>query len=371
MLGSALIRPLEPVREIQPGLFLNPRLPSRTRDRVLAAEFPDLPDHLWLASSGTGGALKLVALSRAAVESSAAAVNRHLRVDCTDCWLNPLPLFHIGGLAIVVRAASAGIRCEFLPRWDAREFVSRAALSDATLSSLVPAQVYDIVSAGLECPRTLRAIVVGGGFLQESLRRRASLLGWPLLPSYGLTEAASQVATAAIGTADFMTLPLIGHLEARQGAGGELELKGASLLSGWMLFDDGSVRYEDPKLGGWFCTNDRCEIKDGHLRFIGRVDDLVKIRGELVDVAALERELQERVSSGRVRIDLACDERTGAVLSVVAENFSAESEVRAASDVFPPFARPSDLRVGPVPLSPLGKKIRSIPREEGSRRPHG
>ena len=63
-------------------------------------------------------------------------------------------------------------------------------------SSLVPAQVLDLVRAGLRPPPVLRAIVVGGGAISAELYRDARALGWPVLPSYGMTECCSQIATA-------------------------------------------------------------------------------------------------------------------------------------------------------------------------------
>ena len=343
------------------ALLLNPRSHPALRERILSAEFPDLPGHIWVASSGTSGRTKIVALSRAALQASAAAVNRHLGVGPSDRWINPLPLFHVGGIGIVIRAALSQTLCHPLAEWKPQEFVRLAAECGATLSSLVPTQVHDLVSAQFRCPPTLRAIVVGGGVLDESLRVRAAQLDWPLLPSYGMTETCSQVATAKPGEADCPWLPLLDHIiEARVGNGGMLELRGSSLLTGWMLFDpNGSARWEDPKIDGWFRTSDRAELRGGQLRFVGRGDDLVKIRGELVDVAALERELQARVQSGLVRIDAEHDERNGSVLTVVAENAAAETEARGAIDIFPPYARPAVFRVGPVAVSPLGKKIRS------------
>ena len=100
-------------------------------------------------------------------------------------------------------------------------------------------------------------------------------------------------------------------------------------------------------------------MRTGQLHFVGRIDDLVKIRGEFVDVAALESALQARVSSGLLRIDVEPDERNGSALTVVAENAAAEAEAREASELFPPYARPAVFRVGPVVVSPLGKKFRN------------
>ena len=347
-------------------LLLNPRMPSGWRGRILETEFPDLPGHVWLASSGTGGSAKLVALSRAALEAGAAAVNAHLAATAADTWINPLPLFHVGGLGIAVRAALSGARWELFEGWDAARFARRAADCGATLSSLVPAQVHDIVREGLAAPGSLRAVVVGGGALEEGLRARAAGLGWPLLPSYGLTEACSQVATAALGAEDFVWLPLLPHFEARVGEGGALELSGPSLLAGWMLFaEGGAARWEDPKRGGWLRTADRAEVRGRELHPLGRLDDLVKIRGELVDLAALERALQARVGAGAVCLRARPDGRNGFALAVVAENGSAAAEARAALDVFPPFAVPDAIAVGEIVRSPLGKIVRGIGERGG------
>lgn len=340
-------------------LLLNPRMDPALRRRVLLAEFPDLPDHVWLATSGTGGRLKIVALARAALEASAAAVNAHLAADARDVWINPLPLFHAGGLGIIVRAALSGAQwSEFRP-WDPASFVRRAQETGATLSSLVPAQVHDLVSSRAVPPASLRAVVVGGGALGESLRARASDSGWPLLPSYGLTETASQVATAAIGAADFSALPLLPHAEARVDGSGVLSLRGASLLTGWMfLDDDGSARWEDPKADGWLRTGDRAELHGRNLRVLGRVDDLLKIRGELVDISALERALQARIGSDRVCVLAGADERNGCILRVVASDAAAALAARGALDVFPPFARPESVIVAEIPRTALGKVMR-------------
>jgi hypothetical protein len=92
---------------------------------------------------------------------------------------------------------------------------------------------------------------------------------------------------------------------------------------------------------------------------LGRADDLVKIRGELVDVAALERALQERVSLGLVRLDIESDERTGSKLRLCAENQHALAEARSALEIFPPFARPETFEVALIERSALGNMVRS------------
>jgi acyl-coenzyme A synthetase/AMP-(fatty) acid ligase len=86
------------------------------------------------------------------------------------------------------------------------------------------------------------------------------------------------------------------------------------------------------------------------------VDDLFKVRGELVDIAALERALQARVAGGVVAVRRVADARNGVVLSVVAETAAAAEAVRRVQDeVFPPFARPQEILVGEIVRTELGK----------------
>lgn len=327
-----------------------------------AAGVPPLRSHIWLASSGTSGSTKLVALSRAALEASAARVNACLGAGPSDVWINPLPCHHVGGLAIHLRAALSASKVVSLPVWSPADFLRQAETDTPTLSALVPTQLHDMVGTGVRCPASLRAVVVGGGALDDLLHLRALELGWPVLRSYGMTEASSQVATeAGPGCSDSGWLPLLDHWEAQIDTHGVLELRGPSLLSGWMIFErDGSARWEDPKRDGWFRTSDRVELRGRELRVLGRVDDLVKIRGELVDVAALENALQARVASGKIAVRCHPDERNGANLTVVAGNAAAGREASAVIDeVFPPYARPSQVVCGTIETTALGKTVRS------------
>ena len=343
-------------------LLLNPRLPEAQKQRVLAADFPDAAGRVWVATSGTRGLLKMVALSRSALEAGARAVNARLGSGPDDIWINPLPLFHVGGLGIVVRAALSGARWEACGSgsWSAETFVRQAAGANATLASLVPTQVHDLAQTSCSPPPSLRAVVVGGGAIDHALLDSMRSRGWNLLPSYGLTEAASQVATAEPDATDLDWLPLLPHIEAKLGEDGVLELRGESLLDGWMVFSaNGPCTWEDPKRDGWYRTGDRAELHGRRIRLLGRADDLVKIRGELVDMAALERALRARVPSGQIALLAAPDERAGHELYVVTDSAQTASAVCAViEETFPPYARPREIKVGVVPKTPLGKTVR-------------
>lgn len=319
-------------------VFLNPRMPSEERRRLVSF-VTALSGHVWLATSGTTGALKLTALSKDALLVSAAAVNRHLQSDANDVWLCVLPTFHVGGLGIYARAFLSGAR------------IVTEGWEGVTLASLVPAQVIDLVGARTVAPRSLRAVVVGGGVLTEDLAAEGRALGWPLLASYGMTECGSQIATARPESPELVFLD---HIEARIESDGRLAIRSEALLTGYGT-EDGFV---DPKVDGWFVTEDLASISGRTLRVEGRSRDFVKIGGESVDLSRLDRILSALgADAAAVAIP---DERLGHVIGLAVAGGDPDAIVEAFNARVFPFERVRRIiRVAEIPRTPLGKIMRS------------
>lgn len=359
------------------GLHLNPKMASETQHAFASlyerhhADFS--PESLWLATSGTsagvavhGGRMtdspsgSLVVLSREALEVSAHAVNQHLSVKAQDRWGLALPLFHIGGLMILIRAALSGSGVSrFDESWDVCRFHRWLGDARVTLLSLVPTQVFDLVEAGLTAPSELRAVIVGGARLEPELFLRARDLGWPLLVSYGMTECGSQVATGSF--AEPSVLRPLSHIEVRS-VDGVLELCSRAMMTAKLDLGGAVTRMGE---GEWYRTSDRGEVIDvggrPALRIHGRIGDVVKILGELVDVARLNGVLHallpeaSRVRfSGKVMIKAETDLRTGACLTLI---YGAELGLTVAeidglvghyNEMVAPFERISNRREGEV-----------------------
>lgn len=328
-------------------LLLNPRMPADERRRLESLAI-DLPGHVWLGTSGTTGTLKLTALSKAALLASAAAVNRHLASDAGDVWYCVLPAFHVGGLGIHARAFLSGARV-IVDVWDPRRL---SEAREATLTALVPAQVSDLVAGGLRPPPRLRAVVVGGGPLRDELYAAGRALGWPLLPSYGMTETCSQVATARPESPE---LVLLDHVEARADAAGRLEFRGPSLLTGYAS----EAGFVDPKLAGWFRTEDLGAVEGRSLRVQGRSGDFVKIGGESVDLTRLDA-IVSSVTGGHAALLAVPDSRLGHVIHLVVDDTVEPDEVRGKLEhLLHPFERPRQVhRVAEIPRTALGKLMR-------------
>lgn len=275
-------------------VFANPRDPIALSEAEIMQPWigtqAELIAHLLFRTSGSTGKGKWVALSKSALLASARAVNEFLNVTSADRWLLTLPAFHVGGMGIAARAYLA--RCKMVndnKKWDAARCHQLCVTENITLTSLVPAQLLDLVRLKLPAPESLRALLVGGGRLEDSVYQKAIDLGWPVHETYGMTETSSQVATANAAERRLRVLP---HWEVSVNDDGRLQLRGEAALTCYVGCERGACFMEDPKQDGWLVTNDRGNVSCGELTVYGRADRCVKILGELVDLSEVERTIQ-------------------------------------------------------------------------------
>lgn len=360
-------------------ILLNPRWPEAdakalTALSVQAQNDLNLKGHVWIATSGSTAesavATKLVALSRKAIVASASSVNLFLQSTSSDRWTQVLPSFHVGGMGIEVRAALSG--AAVIPalkenRWDVNHFYSVLCAESCTLSALVPTQVYDLVMANYKAPASMRAIVVGGGALDPALYSKARELGWPVLPSYGMTETASQIATASLNSLkqkDFPDIELLSHAEARKNEHGFLEVRAKSLFTAYAQIQKQGPTWWDPKVSGWFGTEDRGDVQGSVLTIEGRSKDYIKIGGEGTNMARLRSILDDctqEVAPGqaqKVTLLEVPSARLGHEVHMVSALSNDQTELLAqlyASKVLP-FEKVRQIHhVSEIPRSDLGK----------------
>ncbi|WP_395751786.1 AMP-binding protein [Prosthecobacter sp.] len=323
-------------------------------------------DWCFFQTSGTEGSRKWVGLTKEALMISARAVNEHFGITAGDHWLLALPVYHVGGFGILARSAASGSKVTQLEgKWDAAAFVQKCAEAGATLASLVPTQIFDLVSAGLQAPGTMRVVLVGGGALNQELEEAALKLGWPVRRTYGMTETASGVAAQRDAGGGMEVLPI---WEVRTSAEGVLSVSGPALARGYAIQEGGVWRWEDIPADG-MRTRDRVEIWQNAagkscLRFVGRESGIVKILGELV---ALEP-IQDRIEALKLQLGLSgadaavCDVPDGRkesrlVLAVSGTCVSDSAKLQASlNNALRPLEHIHDVRLVPrIPRSELGK----------------
>lgn len=264
-----------------------------------ASELLETSVHSMLFTSGTTGRPKAACLTHANHAASALASARHLAIGARDRWLLCMSLCHVGGIAVVVRSAITGFAVVLHERFDP-DTTNRAIVDDGvTIVSVVPTMLARMLDAlgDRSYPATLRVVLTGGGPLPPILRARAHAAGVPVVPTYGLTEAASQVATGrpggagATGTVAATALPgteLRIHDPDAAGVG-EIVVCGPTVMQGY--FEDAPAS-EAVLCDGWLHTGDAGRMDaDGALTVVGRRSDLIVSGGENVYPAEVERVL--------------------------------------------------------------------------------
>ena len=252
-------------------------------------------------TSGASGRPKGARLTYGNFWFSAVASALHLGHLATDVWLAALPLFHVGGLSILFRGAISGVPVILHPRFDPA--ATLAAIDDgATLVSLVPTMLSRLLETRGDTPwpATLRCILLGGAATPLSLVASCRARGLPVAPTYGLTEAASQVTTlvpeevnAKPGSSG-RPLPLTRlriQAEVNPGEIGEIEISGPTVFAGYLHQSAGMNQAEREP---WFSTGDMGYLDDdGYLFVVDRRGDLIVSGGENIYPAEIERVLLE------------------------------------------------------------------------------
>jgi O-succinylbenzoic acid--CoA ligase len=345
------------------SIHLNPRLPQDIREKLNdALSTIHLPGHLWLATSGSTSNPKLVALSKEAFLCSAQAVNHHFTITAKDRWLNILPLFHVGGLGIHARCHVAGSKLYDYShlKWDPLAFASHLEEKEISWTSLVPTQVFDLVQRQCPVPKSLRGIVVGGGHLTPSLHQQAWNLGWPLYPSYGMTECCSQIATAKTPEPLVAFTPL-DHVLLRIHPEGWIEINSPALFTAYLQCEEKPI-FIDPKIEGWFRTEDKGALDNGFLKLFGRGAHFLKIGGENCNMSRLENIWEEiKGPLDAVLIDLE-DERLGRAihLASTSQDLSLEKCIDKFNQKVLPFEKIRNVHlVAEIPRSPLQKLLKN------------
>lgn len=303
--------------------------PGRSGDLNLQSPISNRQHHIDLSAthtivytSGTTGRPKGAMLSYGNHWWSAVGSALNLGALPTDRWLAPLPLFHVGGLAILMRGAIYGIPV-VLPESTEPAAINRAIDEHGvSIVSVVSALLRRMLDDRGErpYPPSLRCVLLGGGPAPRALLEECVARGVPVVQTYGLTEAASQVATLAPGEAlrklGSAGKPLLPNELRIAGGGapgsvGEILVRGPSVMIGYVNSIEASAA---ALREGWLHTGDLGYLDDeGYLYVVDRRDDLIISGGENVYPAEVEAALVAHPSVAEAGVVGAPDEGWGQV----------------------------------------------------------
>lgn len=319
---------------------------------VPAAERPGREEAVVVFTSGTSGTAKGVRLSRGALDASAVVSASFLSHSAADRWLAVLPLFHVGGIQVLLRSALVGGSVRLVDGFDVATVGDAAR--DCTLASLVSPMLRRLLDAGVG-PGALRAVLLGGGPIPPGLAEEAVAAGWPVLPTYGQTEAASQVATCppeAPGMRAARPLPGVEVVIDGDGPEGEILVRGPTLFTGY-------VGGPDRDQGAWHHTGDVGRLENGLLSVVGRADDVIVTGGENVHPGPVEDAIVEAGAEAAAVVGIPDPEWGTMVVAAVVGGDPTVLDA-AVRTVLPGFAVPKRwVVVDDLPRNEMGKVDRN------------
>lgn len=310
--GAAALGLGIPVLQIQaappPGAFRIRPKRSAAAARPGPAAAGDIA--LLLHTSGTTARPKLVPLTHANLTASADHIASTLRLGAGDSCLNVMPLFHIHGLVGALLASfRAGASVIAAPGFDALRFPGWLKAFRPTWYSAVPTMHQAILA---RAARTLGGLADTGLRLIRSssaalpptvLTALEEAFGCPVVESYGMTEAAHQMASNPLppeprksGTVGRAAGPDVAVMDADgrilpPSETGELVVRGANVMAGYL---DNPQANEEAFSEGWFRTGDQGFRDDeGYFTITGRLKELINRGGEKVSPREIDEALLE------------------------------------------------------------------------------
>ena len=307
-------------------------------------------DFAIIHTSGTSGKPKAATLTAGNIWHSALGTSLMLETQGNERWLCVLPLYHVGGLNIILRCLIHHTAIEFGPTapFDVQETNRVLSENPITIVSLVPTMLQRLLDAKTRpWNPSLRLILLGGEAPSTELLARCQAENLPIATCYGLTETASQVATAlpelvyqkpgtvgkAKKTAQLRIIDAQGA-DAAPGVPGEVLVKGETVMRGY---------YNDPAAtalalrDGWLHTGDIGYLdQDGDLFILQRRDDLIVSGGENIYPAEVEDVLRQHPAIAEAVVFGAPDPSWGQAVAAVVEPRTGRS---ASADDIIAFSR--------------------------------
>lgn len=326
-------------------------------------------DDVWLvvASSGSSGEPKAVALSGSALKSSAEAHAAHRGVGAA-AWLLNLPLFHIGGFSILSRAYFLGGNVVLAgARFSAEQVAELMKSGIVEGMSLVPTALRRLLDLpNISVPASFRGILLGGAPASAELLAAANKKSLPVFCTYGLSENSSQVATEKKPGEGLRALP---GVELRISEEGEILIRSPFLAAGYSR--EGKVT-PLPLVDGFFPTGDLGSLESGVLKVVGRRTDLIVSGGLNVFPAEIEAELAQFEGLKDFAVTGLKNEEWGEVVCAAyvptSADISAEKiRIFLRSRLDPRKVPKFLVKLSVIPRTPLGKVSRAQLREEIAR----
>lgn len=321
---------------------------------------------LILFTSGSTSKPKAVVHSFINLFNHVSSVEKEFKLSLDDKWLASLPLYHIGGFMILIRAMLTGSSVIF-PKSLKHEDIKESLNNSPTFSSFVSTTMKRFLEENYTLPKTLRYIFLGGGPIENDLAIRCMSKNYPIVKVYGSTETCSMI-TSLIPTEknydsvgkpiDASTIIKINKYEEKNF--GEILVKSNSLFTEY--YND--EKYTSEKIiNGFYKTGDIGFMdENGYLFILNRREDIIISGGENVSRIEVENALSQIPQIKDVYVFGLQDETWGQIVTaaIVGDNISQDEIKSKLREKLAVYKIPKKyFFIDKLPKNELGKVIKN------------
>ena len=228
-----------------------------------------------LFTSGTEGLPKPVCLTYNNFYQSSMKWIKAIDLNKSDTYLLSLPLYHISGLAIIMRALHVG----FAVNIDKPS----SGISNADVFSVVPTMLIELIKRkeNIENLKKIRCIVLSGSKTPKSLLVDCERHGLNIFLSYGMTETCSSICGF---------WPLRENKNMWKTVGKPFDGVNIEIKKNQVVIRSNTVMekyFNGKNIDGQFETSDIGSFENNYLKLNGRLDNIVVSGGENIDQAEI------------------------------------------------------------------------------------
>ncbi|WP_374384258.1 acyl--CoA ligase [Dongia sp.] len=272
---------------------------------------------LVLHTSGTTSRPKIVPLTQRNLMTSAGNIARTLALTPSDRSLVVMPLFHIHGLVgALLSSLHAGGSVYCPAGFNALKFFAQLDMAEATWYSAVPTMHQTVLArakgnADVIARRKLRFIRSSSASLPPPVMKELeATFGCPVIESYGMTEAAHQMASNPLppaarkpGSVGIAAGPEVAIMDEsgrllKSGEVGEIVIKGANVTLGYANNPKANAEaFRD----GWFRTGDQGIMDaEGYVSLTGRLKEIINRGGEKISPREVDDVIMEHPAVAQI-----------------------------------------------------------------------
>lgn len=285
-------------------------------------------------------------------------VNHFLNFDSDRSWLLSLPIYHVGGLAIIIRCFFAGAKLH-IPKDKSTLIEQQLDDQKPTHISLVPAQLFTLMENpdSLSVLQNCEAVLLGGSPIPQNIIKLAKKHKIKVYSSYGLTEMASTVAIRNDWNDKDPGAVILEFRNVSVNSENEILLKGPCLFQGYLIKESLELQLQD----GWFASKDIGTLENNKLQILGRKDNMFISGGENIYPEEIERICLQFEGINRVivipRIDKKYGRRPVAFIDFDKSALDSTTIISLLRKVLPSYKVPDYIMEWPADINDASLKI--------------